>query len=320
MLAQKIMHLKTLLTIVLKSKFALIFLFGGTGNQLYKYVLSKYLAKNNYNVFLITLKTPRRDTKRETIFTKVNFKNSKVKLLEFPKVSQIIVSKFIYILDSFFNHNKFLFLMTDNLPLETHIKNLKKIIPKIIIAYGYFHEAKFYKENILLLKELLSYDSYKKQYNDYFYENTLAIHYRIGDYASNKYSRKNNGLLSPEYFGEAINYLIHKSERRINSIDIFSDSPTIAKKYLELYKFDLPLRIVNTNNFDDIERILEMSFYRNIIISNSTFSWWSALISSEFKNSFIIMPDKFYKANNYASYNYKIPKSNIHLIKSIFFY
>ncbi len=306
------MHLKTLLNTVFKKRFAIIFLFGGSGNQIYKYVLSNYLANNNHYILMITLQTPKSDTQRQTIYKNINFRNSKIKFLEIKFISQSFVNKLIVILNFLFKPlSRYVFFMNDKVKLDLNIINIKKFKPKFIIANGYFHESNFYRKNIFLLKKILTYEKYKKKYTNPYYKDKIAIHYRIGDYATNVNAKKTHGVLSPIYFEESIKFLL-KLNKNIKSIDIFSDSPKVAIKYLEKRNFNLPLRVVDTNFLNDIEKIIKISLYKNIIISNSTFSWWSVLLASESNDSLIVMPEKFYKKNPGIKYNYKIDLSNVY--------
>jgi hypothetical protein len=137
---------------------------------------------------------------------------------------------------------------------------------------------------------------------------------------------------------------------------MFSDSPlqTELKKKIKKYLENYSIEIIDTNKkkFEDLEIIYLMSLSDNLIIANSTFSWWSAFISKSkiycpvfslwdkhlksLDNWIQILDDKnlnpftifgecdykFNKINNPASLNSKITlkfKTTIHrLIPSLF--
>ena len=99
--------------------------------------------------------------------------------------------------------------------------------------------------------------------------NVLGVHIRRGDYM-NEYWKSRLGLLSQEYFESAF----HQVCSRYDEIRIFTDSPDndIVKRLAE--KWDGKI----SNNSSRYEDMWEMSQCSSLIISNSTFSLWAALL------------------------------------------
>jgi hypothetical protein len=105
----------------------------------------------------------------------------------------------------------------------------------------------------------------------------LAVHIRRGDYASNPNALKFHGLLSADYFNNAIKEVI--STHLVEVIYVFSDDAEWCKKNLT---FDSRLVFFadTFKNICDLDELAIMSACTYFIISNSTFSWWAAWLSN----------------------------------------
>lgn len=116
-------------------------------------------------------------------------------------------------------------------------------------------------------------------------ENILSLHVRRGDYALP--ANRSHGILSVDYYRKVL-----LSSRNYDSIWIFTDSPKEVKE--EFSQLGHPIEIiVPPRNSDPVESLLLMSATKSIVISNSTFSWWSAMISED--NTQIYAPSKWFE-------------------------
>lgn len=116
-------------------------------------------------------------------------------------------------------------------------------------------------------------------------ENVLSLHVRRGDYALP--ANRMNGILSFDYYKEAL-----KRISDYDSIWIFTDSPEEVDH--EFSQFECPLEvIVPPSNSDPVESLLLMAATKSIVVSNSTFSWWSAMIAGDAAS--IHAPSKWYE-------------------------
>jgi hypothetical protein len=115
-------------------------------------------------------------------------------------------------------------------------------------------------------------------------EPDLVIHSRLGDYKN----ERGFGVLSEDYFASAISLLEENIE--IEIIWLFSDEPKLA---LELMPTSIRKRIEIIGGEDDApSKILKtMMQGSSFIISNSTFSWWSALLS---ESKLVIVPKPWF--------------------------
>lgn len=119
-------------------------------------------------------------------------------------------------------------------------------------------------------------------------ENVLSLHVRRGDYAL--HANRKNGMLSINYYKEA---LMHADD--YDSIWIFTDSPKeVEGEFLQLgHPFKT---IIPPSNSDPVESLLLMAATKKIVISNSTYSWWSARIAGD--GAVVYAPSKWYELCN----------------------
>lgn len=115
----------------------------------------------------------------------------------------------------------------------------------------------------------------------------VIMHVRLGDYANNH----SIGILPTKYYEKALNYLFNSMLDR--EIWILSDEPHHAIKFVppHLRKFT---RVIQENEADDAQVFELMRNGRRIIIANSTFSWWAALLSAE-DDKTILAPSKWFR-------------------------
>lgn len=103
-------------------------------------------------------------------------------------------------------------------------------------------------------------------------EDTIVLHMRLGDSLMLSGTR---GILGSEYFISAIDLLVSKSPN-ISRVIIFSDDPVLAKNKLN---GEISRKITQEfigDELDSAEVLVCMSSSKNLIISNSTLSWWAA--------------------------------------------
>jgi len=116
-------------------------------------------------------------------------------------------------------------------------------------------------------------------------ENVLSLHIRRGDYALP--SNRMNGILSRSYYKKAI---INAGD--YDSIWIFTDSPKEVET--EFSQLEYPIEtIIPPSNSDPVESLLLMAATKKIVISNSTYSWWSAMIAGD--GAVVHSPSKWYE-------------------------
>lgn len=104
---------------------------------------------------------------------------------------------------------------------------------------------------------------------------SVALHVRRGDYASNPTTQAVHGLCSHEYYQEAISRIRESLQNPV--FFIFSDEPAWVKNEFNCLENK---RFVDTNsplfNYEDLRL---MSACKHQIIANSSFSWWAAWLN-----------------------------------------
>ena len=105
--------------------------------------------------------------------------------------------------------------------------------------------------------------------------NAVCLHVRRGDYLDKRWEALQ--VCNFEYYKKAIQYVKSKIESPI--FYIFSTGHNDIEWIKSNYKFDAEIRYVDLDNLDYEEQRL-MIKCKHFIISNSTFSWWAAYLSS----------------------------------------
>ena len=106
--------------------------------------------------------------------------------------------------------------------------------------------------------------------------NSIALHVRRGDYASNAHTNKYHGLAPLEYYENAIAFLI--KDRPDSQALIFSDDMEWVRANLRL---DIPITFVDVNGPDRAyQDIYLQASCHHQVIANSSFSWWGAWLNT----------------------------------------
>lgn len=124
--------------------------------------------------------------------------------------------------------------------------------------------------------------------------NSVCLHIRRGDYLNPRW--KNLQICTFEYYNNAINEILDRVENPV--FFVFSNSSEDLEWIKENYHFkdekgqkQVQLKYVDLNN-PDYEELRLMYSCKHLIISNSTFSWWGAYLSS-FVEKIVIAPERW---------------------------
>ena len=132
---------------------------------------------------------------------------------------------------------------------------------------------------------------------------SAIIHFRRGDYTDKK-NKEIFCQLGKEYYQKAIQLMREKNKEII--FYIFSDNIELAKDFFAFEKNAVFINI-NKGKYSYRDMYL-MSLSKNIIISNSTFSWWAAWLGKN-KNT-IVAPKLWFKQKKKA-HRYYLPEWHI---------
>jgi hypothetical protein len=151
--------------------------------------------------------------------------------------------------------------------------------------HGYFQSELYFDHCQELIKyyfeptdELVA--KLQNKYGKYLDLNTCSLHIRRGDFVGNQ----THSVCDLDYYTRAINSI--NSTEKIDHFLVFSDDiPWCINNFPSNYIF------VDGNL--DIEDLFLMSLCKHNIISNSTFSWWSAWLNKN-QSKIIMAPSKWF--------------------------
>jgi hypothetical protein len=164
--------------------------------------------------------------------------------------------------------------------------------------FGYFQSARFVKNlsNPQLRDKFnlkLETDIAKQAKDKLHNDGGIAIHIRLGDYLNeqNQYF----GILAPSYYVNSLNAL---GVLPGTTVWVFTDSSEIAKSiYSRTLEAQFKLLWASDRfELSAIEEFKLLTNVRKLVIANSTFSWWAAMIAGE--NCQTIFPSKWFKSAN----------------------
>lgn len=174
-------------------------------------------------------------------------------------------------------------------------ESTRKIKAEEILAIGYFQSGDWLENSkvVSLLQEIISVsesNSVKRFRELAKNEMPLVVHIRLSDYKnSSKF-----GLIAKSYYQAAIQSQLNLGKCR--KIWLFSDDIIEARKYISSEWSGL-VREFPASIFSTVETFEIMREGKAFVISNSSFSWWSAFLSRE-KNARIIAPNPWFRSKS----------------------
>lgn len=284
-------------------KIAFVKMQGGLGNQIFALNLINYLEILNFNVY--TSIKFYKNTQSSSINTERRDLHLDVGLLKLKIVNNFyenIVNKIIKIRNSnsFYKYFVELFICFVNDENLDQNVNKKKFI---FIFDGYWQnfELLHNKENLIERLSLdKNFESLKK--NDQKKDKTM-LHIRRKDYLNISEE------LNISYYKTALDHC--RDSMGDLSYVIYTDDINWVKQNPE---FKTASSIVEAKNINTITDFLEMTTFKNFIISNSTYSYLAAYFGSNEKST-VICPKPWFKNLNYINYD-KILNNNWLFIKN----
>lgn len=170
---------------------------------------------------------------------------------------------------------------------------------KPVFLKGYWMSYKYFDNyQEVIFKDFTIRNSLVKHLSEVAHEirssNSIAMHIRCGDKLLPQYVEL-MGILSSSYYQDGIDYIINKKNEKIK-LYAFTDSIENAKLYIPN---NLDVTWVSQNiTKSPIEDFYLMTQCQNIIISNSSFSWWAAYLNKS-KDRIVVIPKKWYNNNQY---------------------
>jgi len=265
---------------------------GGLGNQMFQYAFGRYLSfKHNKDLLIDASFFKNKNSNREIGISKLNV-HCKISLDAY-KTQKYFKNPTI---NKYFNY----FLLNFNIYSESKVSNFKKDLLKKNKGYfdGYWQTEKyFYPIRDILIEEfkpkhisLEIIDLIHKIQNT----NSISLHIRKADYLY----VINSGIYancSTSYYMNSINLMLNKFSNAV--FYIFTDDLNWVNNNLNFT--NIKHEFVSK---DPIEDLYIMSKCKHNIISNSTFSWWSAWLN-EYSKKVVIAPLFWFTEKSQISYN-----------------
>ena len=121
-------------------------------------------------------------------------------------------------------------------------------------------------------------------------EESVAVHVRRGDLASNAHYAATIGTLGPDYYREALERL--RERLPVARVYLFSDDPAWCEQHVPKV---FPTETVSGRiTRSAIEDLTVMKRCRHFVIANSTFGWWAAWLGTH-PSKQVIAPASFFR-------------------------
>lgn len=269
----------------------IIYVFNGLGNQMSQYAL--YLSKKNkgQNVKCVFKDTAHNGIELERLFG-VNTKNGFI----FP------LYNFVYGVCLTVRHQYLRFLILKILRwirIYVQIENRNySFNPKVLsqrkgitFYVGGWHHYRYFQENEDVIRKTYAFPAFNDVENICVKEaakekNAVAIHIRKGDYMDEINYNVLGKVCDYQYYKKAI----ERMEMEVSDpvFYIFSNDKVWAQGLMKDKKTFYVDWNHGSNSWKDMAL---MSEFANLIIANSTFSWWAAWLGKE--NKRVICPSVF---------------------------
>lgn len=276
----------------MKNKFY-VNIVGGLGNQMFQYAYAYKLSKTKISethdiLYNTDLYNPK--------------KCNRVYLLDFFNLPKSFKKADINNIT-----NVDLFLDEDSFDEDSNYKGYD------IVLDGFWQKWDYVKDNLPELLNIFKFDIKKKHETikdcDKLIENTLNKEFLIkNSYSTSIHVRRDDyllyndiyNILDKDYYLKAIDSELSKNKHCV--FYVFSDDIEWCKDAFKDVKNLVFIKNDPNNKYSSLYDLYLMSICKNNIISNSTFSWWAAMLN---KNNYktIYSPSKwFVKDNNSLSF------------------
>jgi hypothetical protein len=253
---------------------------GGLGNQLFQiFATIAYSIKHNIPFAFLNTKYTMGITERKTYWNTFLYSLSPYLINRFDKVS--------IIKEQFFNYNEI-------------ISFPNKDMNKDIELRGYFQSYKYFEYFYNDICKLIQLDKQKQlALNKYKFdfENTISMHFRIGDYIHFSHVHP---ILTLDYYKKALKLILSNINQDKNVLYFCEEKD---KKDVDVIINELKNEFTNIHFecvlffLQDWEQMLLMSCCKHNIIANSTFSWWGAYFNN-YKDKIVCYPSKWFAEGN----------------------
>lgn len=187
-------------------------------------------------------------------------------------------------------------------PSLTYWDGLAERIRRPCYLHGYWQSERYFAHHADLVRRHFRFRLAMSSTNQGIAEriangNSISLHVRRGDYASNAKNLRVHGLCSMQYYAAALDHLL----ARVPSATIyaFSDDPDWVRAEFQsrLPRLEVIAHNKGADSFNDMRL---MSLCQHHIIANSSFSWWGAWLNPS-PEKIVIAPAQWFANGRDAS-------------------
>jgi len=259
---------------------------GGLGNQMFQYALYKQLEFMGKDVRMddFTCYESQSSRPRQIEIFPVHYKRAtKEELIELTDASLLTKDRI---------RRKLFGRKTKSYP-EKQFNYDSKVL-ELTEAYleGCWQSENYFCDVVQLLKTDFQFPKPKDQTNQAYLDQidnsiSVGVHIRRGDYLQAKYNGLYEGICTPEYYQEAIEFM--KIENSSCHFFLFSNDPDWVREQYKGSEYTVvDCNDEETGYFD----MLLLSKCKHQIIANSSFSWWAAWLNTNADKK-VIAPTKW---------------------------
>jgi hypothetical protein len=286
-----------------------LYLCGGLGNQLFQFFAARNLAIKNKAQLIVDVKTGFLTDFKWNNTLKLNIKKNKSILLTkkvfffyFYRVYKLIFKK--KLINSFFKSKVIDETCTQK--FENKINDIS--FNKKLYLLGFFQSDKYFNENKnKIIKNIVISPSKKKKFlelkRQIVKSNSVSIGVRSYETETRNTIEMMGGITTNSFFHNSIEHMmlsLSNPQFYIFSTKIKNANILLEKiSYLKKFKFNI---IAEDNGFSGaVENLWLMSHCKHHIISNSSFYWWAAYLSSfKYKKQIVLCSKKFVNNDSLA--------------------
>lgn len=162
------------------------------------------------------------------------------------------------------------------------------------VLCDFYHNTNTIVKNKKTVFSYINIDYYRKQalenINYSIKENDILCCVRLGDFNCGK-----GNVLNPDYYIDILREISNKKNNILGKIYmcVFNNKPGLIEKYLTYFK-EFDHKIVLIEGKDEHHDFYLPFLFKTIIMSNSTFGWWSIFLNTD-ESCKVYMPDIFEK-------------------------
>ena len=177
------------------------------------------------------------------------------------------------------------------------LPNTNDCVKKSLRLMGYLQCPMFFDKYVSEITSMLCIDELQEKQQQRFpkiQSNTCAMHFRLGDYKEQQYRHP---IMPLEYYKNALEYMLEKTNKKLHVLWCCHnpDKKEVQEEYitkLSIMYPEITFQELPSSN-SEYEELLLMSFCDHFIISNSTFSWWSAYLCKN-QNKIVCYPETWF--------------------------